>query len=699
MAEFLAELYSEEIPARMQTAAADAILALLTDAIGKAGLSFETATADSTPHRLIFRIDGLPTETPATREERKGPKVGAPEQAMQGFLKAAGVTLEQCEQRETPKGPVWMAVIEKPGGPAWKTLAAALSAAIGGYTWPKSMRWGEHNFRWVRPLHHVMAVFDGAVLPGRFEPDPHTRFIFSDHTKGHRFMAPDAVAVTGWDDYVAKLAAHKVTVERDRRRAAIVAEADRLAAEVGGRVRPDPGLIEEIVGLVEWPVVLRGRIDDAFMGVPAEVLTTAMRTHQRYLAVETAEGALAPYFIAVANTETRDGGAAVLAGNERVLRARLSDAKFFWDQDRAVPLAERVPRLAEITFHAKLGTVADKVHRLTRLATALAAFLPDPADEGLGESAARAAHLAKADLVTGMVGEFPELQGLMGRYYALDQGEDAAVADAIAQHYSPQGPSDACPTAPVSVAVALADKLDSLVGFFAIGEPPTGRGDPFALRRAALGAIRLIVENGLRLPLREALTTALAQYRDRLETVDIGVVDTLMGFFADRMKVALKDRGVRHDLIDAVFKRSGDDDLVRLLARVDALAAFLETDDGANLLTAYRRAANIVRIETKKDGVADYGPVAAADLQAEAATDLLARLDAIDAGLAARVAGEDFTGAMVTLAGLRGPVDRFFDTVTVNADTPAVRRARLALLTRIVTTVDAVADFSAVTDA
>lgn len=694
MAEFLLELHQEEVPAGMQVAAAEAIRGLIEGKLKDAGLTWTHSFSESTPHRTIIVIEGLPTETPDTKEEKKGPKVGAPERAMEGFLKSAGVTLDQCEQRETPKGPVWFAVLEKKGGPAWKALAAAIDHALKTYTWPKSMRWAEHSFRWVRPLHHVLAVFDGDVLPGRFEPDAQTRFIFSDHTKGHRFMAPDAVPVSSYADYVEKLNAHKVLVSRAARRDLIRADAEKSAAEVGCRLKPDEKLLEEVVGLVEWPVVLRGRIDDEFMGVPKEVLTTSMAVHQRYLALETEDGELAPYFIAVANTETRDGGKAVIAGNERVLRARLSDAKFFWDQDRAVPLADRLERLQPITFHAKLGSVAERVTRLTALATALA-----PLIEGCdSDDAARAATLCKADLVTGMVGEFPELQGLMGRYYALDQGEDAAVADAVAQHYSPAGPSDACPSQPVAVAVALADKLDVLMGFFTIGETPTGSRDPFALRRAALGVVRLVLENGLRLPLREVLSVALAQYRGQLDTLDSGAVETLVGFFADRLKVVLKDRGVRHDLIDAVMALAAEDDLLRLVARAEALQALLATEDGANLLTAYRRAANIVGIEAKKDKVDGFGPLNAADLGAEPATALLAALDGAGAPLAEAIAAEDYTAACQVLAGLRAPVDGFFDQVVVNDEDPAKRAARLALLTRITETINGIAYFGRVLD-
>jgi glycyl-tRNA synthetase beta chain len=690
MAEFLLELYCEEIPARMQARAAEDLKALIEKGLKDAGLAFARLDAHVTPRRLALVADGLPVKQPDVVEERKGPKVDAPQPAIDGFLRSTGLTLDQCEQRDTPKGPVWFAVVRRPGRPTAEVLAEIVGSAIGAFVWPKSMRWGESGFRWVRPLHHVLALFDGKVLPGGLDLNGGVRFDFTDETRGHRFLAPAPVRVTSFDDYREKLARASVVLDREERKRLIVQEISRLAAAEGLRLKEDPGLLEEVAGLVEYPVVLLGRIDDSFMSLPAEVLTTSMRTHQKYFALERADGSLAPRFAVVANTTTRDGGATVVAGNEKVLRARLSDARFFWDQDRKVPLADRVAALGKITFHEKLGTMAEKVDRMI-------ALVGDLADLG-GDSdrATRAALLAKADLVTGMVGEFPELQGLMGGYYAAAQGEDEAVVQAIAEHYRPAGPNDRCPSAPLAVRVALADKLDTLVGFFAIDEKPTGSRDPFALRRAALGIIRLIRENGHRVPLGRLVGAAhqlyLTQGR-KLQPRETVQAD-LMAFFADRLKVALREQGVRHDLIDAVFALGGEDDLVRLLARVEALTGFLGTDDGANLLTAYRRAGNIVRIEAKKDGIEEYGEVDAARLDAPEEQALHAALEAVRAELQPLLGAERFADAMGVLAGLRAPVDAFFDRVTVNADDPALRTNRLALLSRIVGTMNSVADFS-----
>ncbi|HSK38959.1 MAG TPA: glycine--tRNA ligase subunit beta, partial [Arenibaculum sp.] len=488
-----------------------------------------------------------------------------------------------------------------------------------------------------------------------------------------------------------------VLLDRGERRGLILEQAQHLARAEGLELIGDDGLLDEVAGLVEWPVLFTGRIDERFMDVPSEVLITSMRTHQRYFALRTPDGALAPRFVFAANVVPNDGGRTIVEGNERVLRARLSDAKFFWDQDRRTRLEERVPALADIVFHARLGTLADKVSRLETLAAELAPATSPAADAGRVRTAAR---LAKADLVTGMVGEFPELQGVMGRYYAIGQGEPADVADAVAEHYKPLGPSDRCPTAPVSVCVALADKVDTLAGFFAIGEKPTGSKDPFALRRAGLGVIRLIVENGLRVPLSGLFGTAHQLYRAGERAGELApageVADQLLEFLADRLKVVLRDRGVRHDLIDAVFALGGrrEDDLVRLLARVEALQTFLATDDGANLLTAYRRASNIVRIEEKKDGRSYGGAPEAGLLSAGEERDLFTALAGAERAAVPLLAAEDFSGCMAVLAGLRGPIDAFFDEVTVNTDRPDLRANRLRLLGQIRATLNAVADFS-----
>ncbi|MGF7208048.1 glycyl-tRNA synthetase beta chain [Skermanella aerolata] len=697
MPQLLIELFSEDIPARMQARAAEDLQRLITTKLAAAGLEIGSSQAHSTPRRLALVVEGLAARTADVKEERKGPRVGSPEQAVAGFLRGAGLaSLDQCEQRDTGKGVFWFAVTEKPGRDTADVLPGLISETIREFPWPKSMRWATGTFRWVRPIHHILAVFDGKLLEGSFDLGGKVGMMtFTDRTRGHRFLSPDSVIPAGnFDAYRDGLRDAHVVLSRDERRAKIAADAAEVAGSHGLVVAPDEGLLDEVTGLVEWPVVLSGAIDQQFMDVPPEVLTTSMRTHQKYFATTDATGKLAPRFVVVANTTTSDGGAAVIAGNERVLRARLSDAKFFWDQDRKVKLEERVPSLDAVTFHARLGTVAEKVSRMETLAAELAAFIPG-AD---ADQARLAARLAKADLVTGMVGEFPELQGVMGRYYALGEGLGAPVADAIAEHYKPLGPNDRCPTAPVSVAVALADKLDTLVGFFAIDEKPTGSKDPYALRRAALGVIRLIVENGLRLELTKVFALAhKLQGADKLiPAYDVG--GQLLDFFADRLKVVLRDRGVRHDLVDAVFapgsREGGEDDLVRLLARVEALQGFLGSDDGANLLVAYRRASNIVRIEEKKDG-RTYGDAPEAGLLELAEEETLFKsLAAAEKNAVPLLAAEDFAGCMGALAALRAPVDAFFDKVTVNADQPPLRVNRLRLLSQIPATLNRIADFS-----
>ena len=542
------------------------------------------------------------------------------------------------------------------------------------------MRWGTGATRWVRPLHSIIALLDGAVVPLSF-----AGIDSGDRTKGHRFHAPDEITVRNFSDYQEKLAAAKVLIDAAERRQRIAEGAAQLAQETGLSLVADDGLVAEIAGLVEWPVPMLGNFDRRFLDVPAEVLVTTMKVNQKYLSLRDGDGKLAPNFITVANLEAQDGGRQIIAGNEYVLTARLADAEFFWTQDNKKTLESRLPALDEMVFHAKLGSLGQKIMRLEKLSAALAQFVPG-AD---AEKARRAAHLCKADLVSDMVYEFPEVQGVMGRYYALNDGEDEDVAQAIMQHYSPAGPADDCPTAPTAVCVALADKLDILVGFWAIDEKPTGSRDPFALRRAALGVIRMVLENGLRLPLKEAFALALDGYE-----FEAGDDDSLLDFFADRLKVHLREQGVRHDLVQAVFALGGEDDLVRLIARVNALDGFLGSEDGANLLTAYRRAANILRIEEKKDGAAHDGAVDAGLLredQETALADALAQaVDKIDGALN----GEDFAGAMAAMAGLRRPVDQFFDAVTVNADDAALRGNRLRLLSQIRGTLHKVADFS-----
>ncbi|MCI0431132.1 MAG: glycine--tRNA ligase subunit beta, partial [Rhodospirillales bacterium] len=664
MAELFLELFSEEIPARMQARASDDLKRLVTDRLKEAGLAFSGASAYATPRRLALTVDGLPLAQPDVTEEKRGPRVGAPDQAVQGFLKSAGLSsLDQCEKRDTGKGEFWFAVLKKKGVKTVALLPALLTESFVALPWPKSMRWAGHQYRWVRPLHSVVATFDGALIGGAVDLGG-SSIKFGCTTSGHRFLDPSEIKVAGFGDYKVKLREGYVIVDPAERRAAIKEQTDKLAAAEGLTVKPDDALLDEVTGLVEWPAALMGHIDEQFMDTPSEVLTTSMRVNQKYFSLLDKNGKLAPRFLVVSNMETKDGGKAIVAGNERVLRARLSDAKFFWDQDRKVKLEERVPALKDIVFHARLGTVADKVSRTQTLAAELVPHIPG-ADVDQVRSAAL---LAKADLTTGMVGEFPELQGVMGRYYAMHEGEKQAVADAIAEHYAPLGPNDRCPTAPVSVAVALADKIDSLVGFFAIDEKPTGSKDPFALRRAALGVIRLIVENKLRLPLKRVFAAAHQSYAGEKAVFAPLKSNELLDFFADRLKVALREKGVRHDLISAVFALGGEDDLVRLLARVDALKRFLDSEDGANLLVAYRRASNIVRIEEKKDGKTYNSGVDGMLLRQEEEKALHQALAASGAAGGRALEGEDFTGAMGALAQLRAPVDAFFDKVTVNCD-------------------------------
>jgi len=693
MAELLLELFSEEIPARMQARGAEDLKRLVCEELTGAGLEFAQADAYATPRRLALHVDGIPECQPDIKEERKGPRVDAPDKAIEGFLRGAGLeSLDQCEKRETPKGEVWFAVIEKKGRDTDEVLPELLTRAIHKLVWPKSMRWASNSLRWVRPLHSVMAVFNGAALDGCLDLGGET-IPFGYRTFGHRFLSPDYIAANSFTDYVASLRDHGYVILDAAERRRIIAEAlDSLANSEDLDLKEDAALLDEVAGLVEWPVVLLGSIDEEFMGVPPEVLTTAMRTHQKYFSLLKEDGTLAPRFALVSNMVTEDSGARIVAGNERVLRARLSDARFFWDKDRKETLSSRTSEFGDIVFHAKLGTLDAKVDRIEALAVEIAKHI-DGTDR---DHVARAARLAKADLVTGMVGEFPELQGVMGRYYALEDGEHKDVADAIRDHYSPLGPNDACPAAPVSAAVALADKIDTLAGFWAIDDKPTGSKDPYALRRAALGVIRLIIENGLRINLLPVFGTALDDYPAAVvgENEKGGICADLLAFFADRLKAHLRGEGVRHDLIAAVFALGGEDDLVRLLARVDALQGFIDSEDGANLLTAYRRAANILRIEEKKDGTSyDQPPDPGGYVQDEEAA-LGRALETASAAVAKAVEQEEFTSAMSALAALRGPVDEFFDEVTVNADDADLRANRLRLLSQIRRTMGLIADFS-----
>ncbi len=827
MPELLLELFSEEIPARMQARAEKDLLKALTGALQAAGLSHDTGVAMSGPRRLTVVLQGLAARSGDVREERKGPRVGAPDAAVQGFLRGAGLaSLDEAEVREDPKkGAHYIAIIETQGRPATEIVAEAVPEIIRGFPWPKSMRWGRGTLRWVRPLQRITCVLDGEVVP--FEVDA---IASGNETEGHRVHGRGPFTVTGWDDYKAQLERDgHVLLAREDRKARILKAAKAACRKRGLELVEDEGLLEEVAGLAEWPQVLLGDMDPAYLTLPPEVIRLSMRTHQKYFSVrDPVSGALAPHFVVVANLKARDGGKQIAAGNGRVLAARLDDARFFWENDRKTGLEAMVPKLSTIVFKEELGSLGDKVERVAALARELAPKVG--ADPDLAEKAAR---LAKADLVSEMVCEFPELQGVMGRYYALEAGEDPAVANAIADHYKPQGPSDAVPTAPVSIAVALADKLDTLVGFWAIDEKPTGSKDPFALRRAALGVVRIVLENELKLSLREAfgleqeivpLYENLYGYReadlsaignhiaglhkianpelygDSFESSDpdsewnrilrelheeffpdgenteepddailideweledsrdfdasemlltstplddrrvyrmsdiqhllvappevvdaASVADDLLAFFADRLKVHLKDQGIRHDLIEAVFALGApehdrapagqaapaevsakpiavsdmQDDLVLVVRRVEALGDFLASNDGASLLAGYKRAANILKAELKRDGVDAYhGAIDKRLIEAAAERDLHGAIETARAAAYAALSREDFQGAMAALAPLRAPVDRFFDEVTVNDERGEVRRNRLLILSAIRDALHGVADFS-----
>jgi glycyl-tRNA synthetase beta chain len=685
--QLLLELFCEEIPARMQKRAADDLKNLITAGLKDASLSFEDAHGYVTPRRLAIVVDGIPEAQPDVSEERRGPRIDAPEKAIEGFLKGNGVTLDQCEKRDTGKDEFWFAVIDRKGRATADVLKTLLPESIHKLSWQKSMRWGEGSFRWVRPLQRVLCVLDGELLALEIAPG----IPCGNVTTGHRFMGPEPFEVGFFDDYEKMLQHKKVILKVATRRKLIEEKATALAEADGFSLKRDPGLLAEVSGLVEWPVPLLGSIDAEFMALPDEVLTTSMRSHQKYFSVVAEDGKLAPRFVVVSNMEAEDGGAAIVAGNERVLRARLADAKFFWDQDRKKTLESRVPLLAQMMFHEKLGTLEEKVARIEALAVVLAPIVG--ADS---EQAKRAAHLCKADLMTGMVGEFASLQGVMGRYYAVAEGERPDVAQAIAEHYAPAGPDDMCPSVSVSIAVSLADKIDTLIGFFGIDEKPTGSRDPYGLRRAALGIIRMILENGIRLPLLTAFGKAAELYGAALPTGSCAISESLITFFADRLKVHLRSSGVRHDLIAAVFALGDEDDLVRLVSRVEALTRFLESDDGANLLAAHKRASNIVAIEEKKDSVRFDGAVDPALLTDANESALFESLTIVVAKIQPLLAEELYDDAMKVLAGLRNPVDKFFDAVTVNADDPATRQNRLHLLSQIGAAMGEIAEFNQV---
>ncbi|MEL6856894.1 MAG: glycine--tRNA ligase subunit beta [Pseudomonadota bacterium] len=685
MAELFLEIFCEEIPARMQAKAERDLAEALSKGLKEAGLSVGAVTAMSGPRRLAVACEDVPAGSEDVTEERKGPKVGAPEQAVQGFLRGAGLSsIDEAEIRSDPKkGDFYVASRTLLGRATAEIVAELVPELMRNFHWPKSMRTGRGEMRWVRPLQRIVCVYDGDVIP--FEVDG---IASGNQTEGHRVHGRGPYTVTGLADYTMQLSgAGHVLLTRDARRTKIDTDAKAICQAHGLELVEDKGLLEEVVGLAEWPQVILGDMDPAFLELPPEVIQLSMRTHQKYFAVRDPKtGKLAPHFVVVANIAAVDGGKAIAAGNRKVLSARLEDGRFFWENDKKTGLEAMAPKLGKIEFKKELGTIADKVERVSALARELA-----PATGADPDLAERAARLAKADLVSEMVYEFPELQGVMGRYYAMEGGEDARVADAIRDHYKPQGPSDAVPSDPVGVTVALADKLDTLVGFWAIDEKPTGSKDPFALRRAALGVVRIVLESGVRLPLRNTIQLGNFQAGDAFADVN-----ELTSFFADRLKQYLRDQGQRHDLIDAVFAL-GEDDLVLIVKRVEALAAFLETEDGTNLLAGYKRAANILRAEEKKDKRKFDGQVDANVFAAKAEKDLFETMSASAEAAQTALKAEAFESAMSALASLRAPVDAFFDgpdSVMVNADDAAVRENRLNLLNMMREALGTVADFS-----
>ncbi|WP_431201808.1 glycine--tRNA ligase subunit beta [Bradyrhizobium betae] len=778
MPDLLLELFSEEIPARMQAKAADDLRRMVTDKLVAEGLVYEGAKAFATPRRLALTVHGIPARQPDLKTERRGPKIGAPDAAVQGFLKATGLkSLDEAKIQRDPKGDFYIGLIEKPGRPAIDVLAEILPVIIRTFPWPKSMRWGARSgkpgaLNWVRPLHAITATFgieteEPDVV--KFEVDG---IESGQTTYGHRFLAPAAINVRRFEDYDAKLLAAKVVLDPQRRKDAILTDAKQLAFAQGFDLVEDQNLLDEVAGLVEWPVVLMGSFEPEFLATPAEVIRATIRNNQKCFVVSDPKtGKLANKFILVANIEATDGGKTIIAGNERVIRARLSDAKFFYETDLKTKLEDRLPKFEQIVFHEKLGTQSERIKRIELLAGYFA-----PRVDADVKMAKRAASLAKADLLTEVVGEFPEVQGLMGKYYALAQGEDASVAAACEEHYKPQGPADRVPTDPVSVAVALADKIDTLVGFWAIDEKPTGSKDPYALRRAALGVIRILLDRDIKLSLTDAITSAAISIRTqfinretlklggmaqvsfnrdnfieggfpiissnvttaisntvdadenwrRLGDLSLGVLISflreeedpegrlyyvpstensvsirpwaflpdLLAFFADRLKVQLREQGARHDLVDAVFALGGQDDLLMIVRRVEALGKFLETDDGKNLLAGIKRASNILGIEEKKDKRSFDGAPDAALYGLDEEKALAKAIGEVTAEASAAVAKEDFAAAMTAMAKLRPPVDAFFDKVRVNDDDPKVRENRLKLLNEIRSATRAVADFS-----
>jgi glycyl-tRNA synthetase beta chain len=699
--DLLFELFSEEIPARMQARAADDLKKMVTDRLVDAGLVYEGARAYVTPRRLTLFVQGVPVRQPDLREEKKGPRVGAPDAAIQGFLKSAGLaSVSEAKTERDKRGDFYVALIEKPGRPAADVLTEILPIVVRTFPWPKAMRWGKASAKpgaltWVRPLHSIVATFG----PETEEPDILTFAIdgiaAGNSTHGHRFMAPAPITVRRFADYQAKLARAKVVLDPARRAEIIRSDAKNLAFAQGFELVEDEALLAEVTGLVEWPVVLMGSFDASFLSIPPEVIRATIRNNQKCFVLRDPQTPkLVNKFILVSNMEASDGGKEIIAGNERVIRARLSDAKFFYETDLKTRLEDRLEKFASVVFHEDLGTQADRIAWIKALTATLAPSVgADPS------KAARAAELCKADLLTEVVGEFPELQGLMGRYYAQAQGEDEAVAHACEDHYKPQGPNDLAPTDPVSVAVALADKMSVLVAFWSIDQKPTGSKDPYALRRAALGVIRVVLDNSLRIRLLPLIETAIRKCLLATGTKspiaeNHSVPADLLAFFADRLKVQLREQGARHDLVDAVFALEGQDDLVLIVRRVEALAQFLDTEDGKNLLAGFKRAANILRIEEKRDNKTYDGPPDERlyQLPEEIALARAVSVAKDEAGRA--VAAEDFAAAMTAMARLRAHVDAFFDKVTVNVDDPALRANRLKLLNEIRAATRTVADFS-----
>jgi glycyl-tRNA synthetase beta chain len=719
MPDLLIELFSEEIPARMQGKAASDLQKLVTDGLVEAGLTYKSAAAFSTPRRLTLSVEDLLAESKPVREERKGPKVGAPDQAIDGFLRGAGVTRDDLEIRDDKKGQVYFAVIKKPGRMAADIIAEILEKSIRNFPWPKSMRWGTGTLKWVRPLHSVLSILTGEA-GAEVVPLDIDGITSGNTTRGHRFLSPDVFSVTSFEDYEAKLKRAHVMLPADERADMIWNDATNQAFALGLEVVEDRGLLTEVAGLVEWPVVLLGQIDPSFYELPDEVLQTSMKEHQKFFSVRNAKTGQIERFVTVANTVTADNGATILKGNQKVLFARLSDAQFFWENDLRIANAGMQPwldSLSNVTFHNKLGTQKDRIDRIVALASEIAPLVGADVAE-----AAEAARVAKADLSSEMVYEFPELQGLMGRKYASKAGLSDAIAAAAQEHYSPLGPSDDVPTAPVSVAVSLADKLDTLTGFWTINEKPTGSKDPFALRRAALGVIRLILENNIKTELKAELRQAIkenagaAYFQEALKedlafaatqglefyrqeafktyNNDLAVSEDLLSFFHDRLKVYLKDQGIRHDIIDACIAMEGSDDLTLLVKRAKALAATLATDDGENLIQGFKRANNILTKEEAKDGVEYSYGADPKHAQHDSERALFVALDEADKVIAPAMAAQDFGTAMTAMAALRGPIDAFFTDVQVNADQQVVRRNRLNLLSRIRKTCLGVADLT-----